>query len=537
MRESTKRHYREVRALPEPQPEAAKSEKVQVIVLASGSKGNCMLITCGPHALMIDCGISLPEASKRCRSVGYVLSKLDAILLTHWHKDHVKYLSEYLEFSCPVVCSTATRVGMAIQPENYCKASPEKPIHAIEPFTIFPIKIDHEEGSLAFHVRVAGKNIVVAHDLGAQRPDLVAATQAADCLLLEFNYDGDLLSSCQDTNHSAELHARIASFDRGHLANVDAGQVVAYLNPDRIKAICALHLSHSHNTEELAEEAIRCSLPEGSDPDIYIARQDSTVLIDVDGKPAQIEPSLLDQYRKLDSKVNAVIEEQKRVDRETLERRIVIGDLQVKMQAIFDAKPTGEKLEGFQFFDDWKEAKAKLYGISKRTMDYYLNDAGTVVPLIGREAARELPLTTVAELAKYAKAKHEIPDAILQFAREHTTQEVKAKVASVLYPGKTGHFDGPEDFITITAGKAQVEFLRSLLTRARGYVDAKASDAEIIEHALHHFIEFEEDQIALRKAAGNTVTDTPVPPAPTFDIDDFLLEETDGERTTHPPGL
>ena len=49
MRESTKAHFRQVESLPEPQPDAAPTGKVRVIVLASGSKGNAILIAYGHH--------------------------------------------------------------------------------------------------------------------------------------------------------------------------------------------------------------------------------------------------------------------------------------------------------------------------------------------------------------------------------------------------------------------------------------------------------------------------------------------------------
>jgi hypothetical protein len=175
-----------------------------------------------------------------------------------------------------------------------------------------------------------------------------------------------------------------------------------------------------------------------------------------------------------------------------------MGEHLAAMRELFEQKEPEKRLDGFQYFDAWKESKAATYGVSKRTLEYYLLDTETVVPIIGREAAIALPLGTMAELGKLAKVKGTITDETLQFAQEHSAREVKAHVAAILYPGKTGHFDGPEDFITITSKKAQVSHLRRQLDVARQFVepivDAKGKvypvgDADLIEFALEEFIQ------------------------------------------------
>jgi hypothetical protein len=304
--------------------------------------------------------------------------------------------------------------------------------------------------------------------------------------------------------------------------------VVRCVDPARIQAVCALHLSSSHNTEEEAEEEIRMALPPGAHPTVYVARQDSAVLIEVNGGPSPLELSLLDQFRKLDRQVDAIIGEQKRADSETADRRVVMGEYLAQMRGIFESRDPGTKLDGFEFFDNWKEAKAKAYGVSKRTMDYYLLDAETVVPLIGRDVARSLPLGTISELGKLAKAKGRISAETLQYAQEHLAHEVRAHVASILYPGKTGHFDGTEDFLSIPAGKEKVAFLRKQIEEARAFVGVEAPDHEVVEYALHHFIEYSRDEATKKAAADNA----PFPPPPDFNLDDFTTEDATNANDT-----
>ena len=58
-------------------------------LLGSGSRGNGLLVECGPTAILVDCGFSLKETERRLARLGREACELDAILVTHEHGDHV----------------------------------------------------------------------------------------------------------------------------------------------------------------------------------------------------------------------------------------------------------------------------------------------------------------------------------------------------------------------------------------------------------------------------------------------------------------
>ena len=66
---------------------------VRMTVLASGSRGNCTVVTGGRTSVLVDAGVSCREILKRMQTAGEDPSKLDAILITHEHQDHVQGLS------------------------------------------------------------------------------------------------------------------------------------------------------------------------------------------------------------------------------------------------------------------------------------------------------------------------------------------------------------------------------------------------------------------------------------------------------------
>ena len=62
---------------------------VRFTVLASGSKGNCTVVTGGRTRILVDAGLSCRELFRRMRLAGEEPEALDAIIITHEHSDHV----------------------------------------------------------------------------------------------------------------------------------------------------------------------------------------------------------------------------------------------------------------------------------------------------------------------------------------------------------------------------------------------------------------------------------------------------------------
>ena len=66
---------------------------VRFTVLASGSKGNCTVVTGGNTRILVDAGLSCRELFRRMRLVDEDPATLDAIIITHEHSDHVAGLA------------------------------------------------------------------------------------------------------------------------------------------------------------------------------------------------------------------------------------------------------------------------------------------------------------------------------------------------------------------------------------------------------------------------------------------------------------
>ncbi|HWE86506.1 MAG TPA: MBL fold metallo-hydrolase [Terracidiphilus sp.] len=66
---------------------------VRFTVLASGSKGNCTVVSGGNTRILVDAGLSCRELFRRMELAGEDPRTLNAILVTHEHQDHVNGLA------------------------------------------------------------------------------------------------------------------------------------------------------------------------------------------------------------------------------------------------------------------------------------------------------------------------------------------------------------------------------------------------------------------------------------------------------------
>ena len=82
---------------------------VEVTALASGSKGNAVLITSGESRLLIDCGVSVARLTAALAEAGTDFSGLKGILVTHEHDDHIRSIAAVSEnYAIPVYANERT---------------------------------------------------------------------------------------------------------------------------------------------------------------------------------------------------------------------------------------------------------------------------------------------------------------------------------------------------------------------------------------------------------------------------------------------
>src|SRR5215469_4380893 len=62
---------------------------VRFCALASGSSGNAALVATERTRILVDAGLSVLQLRKRLAAIGEDLGRIDAVLITHEHSDHI----------------------------------------------------------------------------------------------------------------------------------------------------------------------------------------------------------------------------------------------------------------------------------------------------------------------------------------------------------------------------------------------------------------------------------------------------------------
>ena len=228
--------------------------------LYSGSSGNSLFVETENTKILIDAGMSCKKIEEGLQSIEIDPSSIDAILVTHEHSDHVKGLGTISKkFDIPVYSTQKTFDAMPIQTEKL-KENNIKIINPSEKFSINdleiqPFSIPHDAvDPCGFNIsKNSSQQISIATDIGHMTKSIVNMLEGSQFILLESNYDTEVLKCCA---YPYKLKTRIAS-DIGHLSNTMAGKTISYLLKNSNLSTAMLgHLSKESNFPELAYRTV-----------------------------------------------------------------------------------------------------------------------------------------------------------------------------------------------------------------------------------------------------------------------------------------
>jgi phosphoribosyl 1,2-cyclic phosphodiesterase len=238
---------------------------VRVTFLASGSSGNAALIESGGRAVLLDAGLSAREIMRRVAAAGLGDVRIEAILLSHEHIDHVRgarVLARRL--NVPVIATggtlSAAAASLADVPERVRIDRRERFTVAGMRIAAFATTHDAAEPACYRFENRTGRCVAVATDTGVITPEVAEALSGAHVVGLESNHDLEMLETGP---YPPFLKRRIAG-ERGHLSNDDAAAALAAIRWRGLAHVFALHLSEQNNTPEHARVALARPLATGS---------------------------------------------------------------------------------------------------------------------------------------------------------------------------------------------------------------------------------------------------------------------------------
>ena len=236
------------------------------VSLSSGSNGNCYYIGNDDVSFLIDVGIGGRTIRKRLAQLGIDVSTVDFVLVSHDHVDHIRYLGSFTEHYHKPLFATK-ELHRALDSHFCTRGRLYGCVKEIEAgvtteclgvkFT--PFRVPHDaHDTVGYYIDFFGTTFTFITDVGAVTDEVVDYCSKAAHLIVESNYDRDMLLNGP---YPPELQRRIMN-GHGHLSNGQTAELLRKVAGKDVQSVFLCHLSENNNTPELALQSASVALQE-----------------------------------------------------------------------------------------------------------------------------------------------------------------------------------------------------------------------------------------------------------------------------------
>ncbi|MBR3879041.1 MAG: MBL fold metallo-hydrolase [Clostridia bacterium] len=256
---------------------------MKICCLYSGSRGNSAYINAGGASILIDAGKSAKALCSVLGEIGVDISSIDAIFITHEHRDHISALQTLShKHNIPIyILLSSAEVFYGLHDERLCQ---NLMLQMREPFSVnikglrvSSIRTSHDSrASVGYRMDFSenGENYAIGYvtDTGIVTDEMKEKLDGCLAVVMESNHDSDML---KNGPYPPELKQRIAS-RRGHLSNKVAAAFIAKLCNAGTKYVMLAHLSEENNLPEIAFDESFSAISD-SGAVLKVAAQDEAV--------------------------------------------------------------------------------------------------------------------------------------------------------------------------------------------------------------------------------------------------------------------
>jgi phosphoribosyl 1,2-cyclic phosphodiesterase len=227
--------------------------------IASGSSGNCNYIKGGNTRLLVDAGCSMRHIKNSLLEFSTSIEKIDAILITHEHSDHVSGAAKLSRrYQIPIYASELTWENLP-----FCNDYFPEERHIFDyGMEIGDIELDFFRLShdaiqpVGLIFKHDGQSIGLATDTGEVTAAMYSQLSDLDGLIFEANHDCSLL---EQGPYPPFLKKRVLS-KNGHLSNEQAAKALCKIIGPLTKQVILAHLSETNNHPALALDEVERAL-------------------------------------------------------------------------------------------------------------------------------------------------------------------------------------------------------------------------------------------------------------------------------------
>lgn len=222
---------------------------MKIVCSKTGSSGNFSIITDGNSYLAIDAGLKIDK----CQQISkYQLHKINGIIITHNHSDHISHLKDFIKMGKVVYAPEDVwhKIGNLGAYKRYCKSLSSLRTKGIEigSFIIKPFKVKHLNSDLTecnnygylIYSKVTKEKMLWITDCAY----INNTFPPVDYICIECNYVDIENYTEEELNYISNISVEKRRFD-SHLSLSRCIKFLKKQDLSKIKFIKLLHLSES----------------------------------------------------------------------------------------------------------------------------------------------------------------------------------------------------------------------------------------------------------------------------------------------------
>lgn len=232
---------------------------MKLFCIGSSSRGNGYILQSSHGALLIECGMPLVEVKK---ALGWKLSSIAGCVVSHRHKDHSKYLPEYLKFGIHALALEDVFASFPKLNRTFCKSI--EPMHGykVGGFKVFALPVVHDVPCLGFVIEhdEMGKLLFVTDTMM-----LEYRIANLNHIMIEANYSDELLEDA--ISNGTTVSSTRERLLESHMELKTTEQILRTTDLTAVNEVVLLHLSGRHSNAE----QFRASIAEIVGKPVYVA--------------------------------------------------------------------------------------------------------------------------------------------------------------------------------------------------------------------------------------------------------------------------
>ena len=222
---------------------------MELTVLNSGSDANGYIKQNESEAIVLECGCSLARCEE---ALGYNVSKVAGVLLSHEHGDHARFAAKYVQ-RMPLFATQGTLDALRLEKGCNANVLPIKQTMSIGNFKVMAFSTQHDAtqpcGFLVKHPDFG--LLLFATDTYYLRYTFAGLNY----IMIECNYDKHILD--ENTRNGIVPMAVRERVLRSHLSVSDCIKTLKANDLSQVRAIMLLHLSGNNSNKENFVERVK----------------------------------------------------------------------------------------------------------------------------------------------------------------------------------------------------------------------------------------------------------------------------------------